>query len=102
MGWGGVGGQSKAHACAEDPPYHHHPTTTTAHKQVQSVHCNPVDPNLVMTAGNDYTARVVDIRNLMGGALLACVCVRAGCIWGVGGRLPEACVMCVCVVSFTA
>lgn len=35
--------------------------------QVQSVHCNPVDANLVMTAGNDYTARVVDIRNLMGG-----------------------------------
>ncbi len=31
------------------------------------MHCNPVDANLVMTAGNDYTARVVDMRNLMGG-----------------------------------
>lgn len=35
--------------------------------QVQSVHCNPVDPHLVLTAGNDYTARVLDIRNLMAG-----------------------------------
>ena len=45
-----------------------HPLLTSP--QIQSVHCNPVDANLVMTAGNDYTARVVDIRNLMGGELL--------------------------------
>ena len=42
-------------------------TTQSPSLQVQSVHCNPVDANLVMTAGNDYTARVVDMRNLMGG-----------------------------------
>lgn len=35
--------------------------------KIQSVHVNPVDNNLVMSAGNDYTARILDIRNLTTG-----------------------------------
>lgn len=32
--------------------------------QVNSVHCNPADPNLVVTASNDWTARLFDLRCL--------------------------------------
>ncbi|KAL4435880.1 hypothetical protein ABPG77_000642 [Micractinium sp. CCAP 211/92] len=45
----------------------------TVHKKkgskIQSVHVNPVDSNLVMSAGNDYTARILDIRSLTTGKL---------------------------------
>lgn len=32
--------------------------------QVVSVHVNPLDGNLVMSAGNDHTARIFDLRLL--------------------------------------
>jgi hypothetical protein len=35
--------------------------------QVQSVASNPVDGNLLLTAGNDYVARLLDVRNLTSG-----------------------------------
>ena len=36
--------------------------------QVVSVSVNPVDPYLIMSAGNDHTARLSDLRVLSGGA----------------------------------
>lgn len=76
--WGGMPGWHghiwplAAHACevVSCPP---HPAPTPTHPpcpaapQIQSVHVNPVDNNLVMSAGNDYTARILDIRNLTTG-----------------------------------
>jgi hypothetical protein len=38
------------------------------------VHVNPADNNLVITAGNDYTARVLDIRQLTSGGRRAGTC----------------------------
>ena len=35
--------------------------------QVTSVSSNPLDSNLLLTAGNDYQARLLDVRNLTGG-----------------------------------
>lgn len=32
--------------------------------KLQSVHVNPADPNYLLTAGNDYTARLLDVRAL--------------------------------------
>lgn len=62
---------------AHTPPTPPHTPTPTPHPphppatlpQIQSVHVNPVDHNLVMSAGNDYTARILDIRNLTTGKL---------------------------------
>ena len=39
-----------------------------AGRQVVSVSVNPVDPHLIMSAGNDHTARLSDLRVLSGGA----------------------------------
>jgi DNA damage-binding protein 2 len=36
--------------------------------KVQSVACNPADNNLLLTAGNDHKARLMDVRCLSGGA----------------------------------
>jgi hypothetical protein len=47
-----------------DPPV---PAPPNCPLQVQCVHVNPADNNLVITAGNDYTARVLDIRQLTSG-----------------------------------
>lgn len=51
------------------PPPTHNPTPQVHKKgtKVQSVGSNPADPNLLMTAGNDYFARLLDIRRLAGG-----------------------------------
>lgn len=69
--------------------------------QVVSLHVNPLDCNLVISAGNDHTARICDLRALSGsdaqagsvpGELIVESCLICGLLrWPNGCRVQVGC-----------
>ncbi len=59
--------------------------------QVVSVSVNPVDPHLIMSAGNDHTARLSDIRVLSGGAASTSAPTPGASQFGQDGRTTWLC-----------
>lgn len=69
---GVVAGDSKGNVYFLDPRMEEPAAVVQVHKKntkVQSVSVNPVSDCLVLTAGNDYQARLLDVRCLGGGIL---------------------------------